>query len=159
MAAALRRVAVVLVIGALVALGVRLWVVEPFAVASDSMAPTVQEGATVLVSRWPTAAADCAPGRLVVFRSPEHGLLTLKRIVAVAGQAVAIRDGVLHVDGVAVAEPYVDPRDVDATFHHLVEVPAGHVFVLGDNRSASIDSRDFGTVPVEDVVGLVLLVP
>lgn len=149
-------VASAVLLAALVLIGVRVWVVEPLAVASDSMEPTVMEGSTVLVWRWPAATDRVGQGQLVVFRSPHDGHSVLKRVVAVAGQTVVIRDGVVHVDEVALDEPYVDPRGVDGTFFREVRVPAGHVFVLGDNRPVSVDSRDFGPVPVEDLVGSVL---
>lgn len=145
-----------LVLGAAV-VAVRTWVVEPVVVASDSMEPTVAEGSTVLVARWSAASVD--PGQLAVIRSPDDGRSVLKRVVAVAGQTVVIRDGVVHVDEVALAEPYVDPRGVDGTFFRQVEVPAGHVYVLGDNRATSVDSRDFGPVPLDDVIGTVLWAP
>jgi signal peptidase I len=153
---ALFRAAAALLLGALVVLGVRLWVVEPVTVASDSMEPTVMQGSTLLVARWQPHAGASDVGRLVVLRSPEGGHSMLKRLVAVAGQTVAIRDGALFVDGAVVDEPWVEPRQVDGTFFRLAEVPAGHVFVLGDNRAASIDSRHFGTVPVQDLLGTVL---
>jgi len=153
---ALARVAAALLLAAAVVVGLRLWVVEPLTVASDSMEPTVTQGSTLLVSRLQGPLDSSDAGRLVVFRSPEDGRSMVKRLVAVAGQTVAIRDGVLHVDGAVVAEPYVDPRLVDGTFFGLMQVPAGHVFVLGDNRAVSIDSRDFGAVPVESIIGSVL---
>jgi len=139
-----------------VVVGVRASLVEPLAVASDSMEPTVMEGTTVLVWRWQPAADGAAAGEIVVLRSPLDGHSVLKRVVAVAGQTVVIRDGVVLVDGAALDEPYVDPRAVDGTFFRRVRVPVGHVFVLGDNRAVSVDSRDFGPVPVEDLTGSVL---
>lgn len=150
------RIIAAVLVGAVVVLGLRTWVLEPLTVTSDSMEPTVMQGSTLLVARWqvPTSSADV--GQLVVFRSPQDGHSMLKRVVAVAGQTLAVRDGVLYVDEVVVPEPYVDPRHVDGTFFGLTRVPAGHVFVLGDNREVSIDSRDFGPVPVEDLIGSVL---
>ncbi|MCU1424375.1 MAG: signal peptidase, partial [Microbacteriaceae bacterium] len=95
-------------------------------------------------------------GDMVVFRSLDDDRLTLKRVAAEAGQTLAIRDGVLYVDGTLVIEPYVDPRRTDGTFYPLVTVPDGHLFLLGDNRASSIDSRDYGFVPIDDVAGTVL---
>jgi len=153
--AALAIVSALLLVAAVV--GVRAWVVEPVVVASDSMEPTVAAGSTVLVSRWSPASVDA--GQLAVVRSPDDGRGVLKRVVAVAGQRVIVRDGVVFVDEVALDEPFVDARAVDGTFFREVLVPAGHVYVLGDNRAVSVDSRDFGPVPIEDVVGTVLWAP
>lgn len=153
-------VAIVSVIaaGALSALALRAWVVDPVIVGSDSMEPTVLSGQVVLVNRLAPAFAESLSGRIVTFRNSDTERTTLKRVAAEAGQTLAIRDGKLYVDGDIVNEPYVDPSETDGTFFHRVTVPAGYVFVLGDNRATSIDSRDFGFVPLESVTGMALWV-
>ena len=77
----------------------------------------------------------------------------IKRIVAVGGQKVGIADAVLEVDGRAVAEPYVDRATIDGVYFGPVMVPVGSVFVMGDNREFSIDSRTFGPIPTEAIDG------
>jgi signal peptidase I len=84
----------------------------------------------------------------------------IKRIVAVEGDRIAIKDGRAVVNGMVGAEPYVDAGDPNGPFANMAElrVPAGHVFVLGDNRGASVDSRDtvaHGPVPVANLIGRV----
>ncbi|MGJ9403767.1 signal peptidase I [Arthrobacter sp. KK5.5] len=138
-------------------LALRLWVFEPLTVASDSMEPAVPVGSTVLTFSLGPSLGGVAVGRLVVFETPDDGGRALKRVVAVGGQSVAIRDGLLVVDGLTVREPGVDASRIDATYFGPVEVPDGHVFLLGDNRAASIDSRDFGSVPVAAVTSTVLV--
>jgi signal peptidase I len=156
--AAPATIAAVILVGAVGALGVRTWAVEPVSVSSDSMAPTVDQGAIVLLSHLPWPEDASLDGRVVAFHSPQDGALVLKRVAAVAGQELAIRDGVLYVDEEVVPEPYVDPDQTDGTFFPRVTVPEGHIFVLGDNRVASVDSRDFGFVPMESITGTVLWV-
>jgi signal peptidase I len=146
----------VAVAGAFGVLTLRLWVVEPVTVSSTSMEPTFERGQTVVLSRLAPAAGEDLVGRVVGLRDPQDGGITLKRVAAAAGQSLAIRDGVLYVDEAAVDEPYLDPRQNDGLFFHRVTVPAGHVFVLGDNRPDSVDSRDFGFVPLEDLTATVL---
>jgi len=151
-----RRFVAAALIGAAVLLGLRLWAVEPFTVVSDSMEPTVQQGSTVLLFKWhPPGEARS----LVVFPNPLDGALTLKRVVAVEGQEIAIRDAVLFIDGVAPEEPFVNYESIDGTYFGPVSVPKGHVFVLGDNRATSIDSRDFGPVPVGGLTTPVIWTP
>ncbi|WP_334683771.1 signal peptidase I [Arthrobacter sp. CAN_A214] len=134
----------------------RLWVIEPLTVASDSMEPAVAENSTVLMLKaFPPAQVK--RGTLIVFTSPEGGTPTLKRVVAVGGQFVAIEDSILLVDGKAVPEPGIDHTRIDGTYFGPVQVPEGQVFVLGDNRAGSIDSRDYGSVPLENLLGILLL--
>ncbi|NKX50631.1 signal peptidase I [Arthrobacter deserti] len=76
-------------------------------------------------------------------------------LLAVGGQQLGIRDAVLYVDGAPVHEPCVDPATIDGTYYPRTHVPDGTVFVMGDNRERSIDSRDYGPVPLEGIEGLV----
>jgi signal peptidase I len=132
-------------------------VVEPVRVASGSMSPTYSTGDELLVRRSGLGADRPGRGDVVVLRALDGGGLLVKRVAAVAGDRVGIRDGRLVVNGDVVAEPYVDHARVDGTYFGPVDVPAGSVFVLGDNRSDSVDSRDFGPVPWARVEGLVVL--
>jgi signal peptidase I len=134
-------------------LGTRELVLTPVSVRGVSMEPTVHDG-TAFVARW-TDPADLHRGQLVVFRDPQ-GTLALKRVVGVAGDHVAIRDAVLEVDDRPVAEPYVDQSRIDGTYFGPVTVPRGTIFVMGDNRAPSIDSRAYGAVSFDRVVGRVL---
>jgi signal peptidase I len=150
-----------LTIGLLVALVVltvtalRVWVAEPFAIPSESMAPTLRGGDSVLVDKLAYRGAAPRRGDLTVFHAPGSGEITLKRVVAVAGDTVGIEDGVLVVNGRRPAEPYADPDAIDSVYFGPVEVAAGTVFVLGDNRGDSADSRRFGAVSTADVIGRV----
>ncbi|MGF9648098.1 signal peptidase I [Pseudarthrobacter oxydans] len=140
----------------LVVLAVRTWLVEPFTVSSDSMEPTIPSGAVVLLYKPAAATGWIRNGVVVAFTSPADGHTVIKRVIAGEGQTVAIRDAELYVDDVAVPEPFIDHSRIDATYFGPVEVPAGSVFVLGDNRGVSIDSRDFGAVPLTAIQGTLL---
>ena len=131
-------------------------VLEPRVVTSASMEPTLHVGSTVLVDKLTPHLSGPRIDDLVVFHSPDDGGDAVKRVVAVAGQTVALRDAVLHVDGVAVDEPQVDLSRIDGTWFGPVTVDAGAVFVLGDSRAGSIDSRIYGSVPLEDIEGRVV---
>ncbi len=133
-----------------------VFAVEPVTVGSDSMSPTVRSGDRVLIDKVSYRFRDPERGEIVAFMAPPSGTLTVKRVVGVAGDRVAIRDGVLWVGGQRRAEPYVDLRTIDSVYFGPAVVPPGTVFVMGDNRAESIDSRDFGPVPLSDVVGRVI---
>ena len=140
---------VVLVAGVATA---RLTVFDPVRVSSPSMAPTVCTGDVVAIDHLgPRRGLEVDD--IVTFPSPTDGTEQIKRIVAVGGQKVAIADAVLEVDGRAVAEPYVDRATIDGVYFGPVMVPVGSVFVMGDNREFSIDSRTFGPIPTEAIDG------
>jgi signal peptidase I len=138
-------------------LGLRSFVAEPVGVPTGSMAPTLRAGDSVLVDKLAYRFGDPRRRDLVVFHNPASGELMLKRIVGVAGDLVGVEDGVLQVNGRAVREPFLDHRLVDSVYFGPVRVPAGAVFVMGDLRSNSVDSRTFGAVPRSRIVGRVAL--
>jgi signal peptidase I len=119
------------------------------------MMPTLRPGDRVVVDKLAYLLGEPRRGDLVVFHQPRDGGLLLKRVVAVGGQLVGIEDGVLHVDGRAVAEPFVNRRLVDSVYFGPVRVPRDAVFVMGDRREDSVDSRSFGAVPRTLLVGRV----
>jgi signal peptidase I len=139
------------VVAVLALIAIRVFVAEPFRIPSESMAPALQPGDQALVTK-----IGGAPGRgdLVAFHAPRTGEIMLKRVVAVGGDTVGLEDGVLVLNGRRPAEPYVaDPDAVDSVYFGPVRVAKGSLFVLGDNRGNSEDSRDFGTVPADRVIG------
>ena len=136
-------VAAVLVVAAVV-VG-RLFFLDVMRVTSGSMEPTVCGGDVVLTGRL-APDVPLAGGDIVVFTNPEDGSDSLKRVVALPGQVVTMEDGQLVVDGVAVDEPYVDLSTIDGVYFGPKTVPPGGVFLMGDNRELSIDSRQYGAV-------------
>jgi signal peptidase I len=121
-------------------------------VGSDSMSPTIAAGDLVVVERGGGAVER---GDVVVVDHPDTGALLVKRAVAIGGDRLAIEDGVLVVDGEPVCEPDIDPARLDGVFFGPVTVARGEVFLLGDDRDSSIDSRAFGAVPADEVTGVV----
>lgn len=144
--------------GALVLLlFVRVVALEPVRVVSTSMAPTLDEGDRVLVEKVSLRFVGPWRGELVVFPDPLTAGLSVKRVVAVAGDEVALEDGRLRVNGDFITEDYVDPATVDAVYFGPEWVPAGTVFVMGDNRRDSIDSRSYGAIRRADLTGRVVV--
>lgn len=133
----------------------RVFFFEPFKTDGDSMLPTLRSGDQVLVDK--RAYRDGLPhrGDLVVFRAPRSGEVTLKRAIGLPGDTVAIEDGVLVVNGRRKTEPYADPEAIDSVYFGPVRVRPGTVFLLGDNRLDSRDSRDFGAVTRGELIGRV----
>lgn len=135
---------------------IRPFVAEVFLIPSGSMSPTLKVGDSVLALKFAYRFTEPQRGDLAVFSDPE-GELTIKRVIGLPGDTVAVWDGVLRVNGEPQREPYVNYRLTDSTFFGPEKVRAGHVFLMGDNRSNSRDSRNFGLVPEEDLLGRVIL--
>jgi signal peptidase I len=149
-----------LVAGAVLVAGVvtaRFTVCDTIRVSSGSMSPTVCTGDIVVRDRL-LPAKRLTVGDIVTFPRPGDGAEQIKRVVALGGQSVAIADAVLLVDERVVPEPYVDPATIDGVYFGPVTVPPGTVFVMGDDREFSVDSRAFGPVPQERVDGRVAAV-
>ncbi|MFL6063948.1 MAG: signal peptidase I [Friedmanniella sp.] len=146
-----RPVAVVAVLLAGVVAG-RLTVCDPVRVSSGSMAPTVCTGDIVIVDHL-APRGNLQVGDIVTFPSPITDAEQIKRVVALGGQSVEIADAVLQVDGRPVAEPYVDTASIDGVYFGPVTVPDGTVFLMGDDREVSVDSRAYGPVPVSRIDG------
>ncbi|MBQ8184834.1 MAG: signal peptidase I [Lachnospiraceae bacterium] len=153
--ARMRIIAQVLVLAAVVCAAF-LWILGIARVEGDSMAPTLQEEELLLFYRLDR---EYLPGDMVLFERDGYEE-TVKRVVATAGDVVDIdaEKGILLINEKPVEESYVYaetlPTSEKVTFP--LEVEEGQVFVLGDNREASGDSRDFGCVQVSDITGRVL---
>jgi signal peptidase I len=125
--------------------------VQLMRVGSGSMAPTIEDGDLVLV----LGGADFRRMDVVALHDPLGSGLLTKRAVALGGDTVGIEDGVLVVNGEQVCEPTIDPARIDGVWFGPVTVPEDAVFLLGDERDGSVDSRVFGALPSADVVGRV----
>ncbi|MDT7548170.1 MAG: signal peptidase [Nocardioidaceae bacterium] len=134
----------------------RAFVAEPLRVSSTSMRPTLMSGDHVLVDKVGPRSHHPQRNDIIAFTIPGTGQLLIKRVAGVAGDVVGIEDGVLVVNRKPVHEPYVNAAEMDSVYFGPVVVPPGRVFVLGDNRANSIDSRRFGPVALSAVTGRVL---
>ena len=130
----------------------RFTVCDPVRISSASMAPTVCTGDVVVIDHL-APRRGVAINDVVTFAHPTEGTEQIKRVVAAGGQSVAIADGLVLVDGKVVVEPYVDAASIDGVYFGPVTVPDGTVFVMGDAREFSVDSRSFGAIPVGAVEG------
>ena len=148
---------VVVVIAA--AWGLRTFVLEPFESPSASMEHTIDTGDRVFAEKLTYLSHSPQPGDIVVFDDPQIPSRTLiKRVVATEGQTVDLRDGAVYVDDVKLDEPYTEGAESlplipagNVSLQYPYTVPAGTVWVMGDNRENSADSRYFGAVPVSNV--------
>jgi signal peptidase I len=145
----------VVVIGGAIIITVllRTFAFQTFYIPSESMVPTLQVDDRIVVNKL---SDDYHLGDIVVFRRPDswnatHDVL-IKRIMGLGGQTIEIRDNTVYLDGLAIEEPYL-PDGVMMPDYPPFVIPDDDIFVMGDNRMFSSDSRENGPVPVDNVVG------
>jgi signal peptidase I len=137
------------------ATGIRTFVVQPYVIPTGSMIPTIGIGERVLANKFIYRFDTPKQGDIVVFDDPTKTVPTLiKRVIAVGGQTLDIKDGAVWVDGKKLDEPYTygkpsEPGDVILP----IQIPEGQVWLMGDNRTNSHDSRWFGPQPVSIIHG------
>jgi signal peptidase I len=150
-----------LAVAVVIALLIRQYVFETYEVKGYSMEPTLLNHERLLVNKFIYRFTRPQVGQIIVFQPPlpVHEDF-VKRIVAVGGETVYMRDGRVYVDGHLQPEPYLPPawRDHFTMLSGPVVVPKGDVWVLGDHRAASEDSRYFGPVPISSIRGEAILV-
>lgn len=141
----------------------RTFVLQTYGVPSGSMEQTIMTGDMVFAEKVSYLFRDPEPGDIVTFSDPEiPGRTLIKRCVATEGETITINDsGLLVVDGVVLNESYTSGRPTypltsDITYPYTV--PEGMIWVMGDNRTSSQDSRYFGAVPVSSVIARGVLV-
>lgn len=152
---------IVLAIAVVAVLIVRMYVVEPYIIPSESMDPTIEVGDMVLGEKISLKSEPPKRGDIVFFKNPDpdsgHGVL-VKRVVAVGGQTVDLRYGKVYIDGVeekgghahGMSMP-LEERYLETDVSFPYTVPEGCIWVMGDNRENSLDSRSFGAIPVGTV--------
>lgn len=173
------EIPLLLCFAAVIAIVVKTFVAQAFFIPSASMEPQLTAGDRVVVSRIAYQLHDPRRGDIVVFDDPLEveepdrsfvlvragrealeaiGIVgpdrteLIKRVIGLPGETVSARDGTVYVGSRPLREPYLPPDVIQSDFPPTL-VPEDHVFVLGDNRSNSKDSRVFQAVPVDSIVG------
>ena len=135
---------------------VKSFVFSFITVQGPSMLDTLSEGQIVMVDKTFFRMHNAKPGLIVICRFPDSEENYVKRIVALPGDEVEIKDGITYVNGVPRDEDYVHYRDYEDFGPYIVE--EGCVFVMGDNRANSHDSRAEGAISEDRIVGRVFAV-
>lgn len=162
------------------ALAIQALLIKPFRIPTGSMLPTLEEEQRVLVDRVSFRFSEPETGDIVVFHPPlgsergrqcgaQHPLDQacpeptpeaadtnyIKRVVGVPGDDLSVVDGQVFINGEPLDEPYVRPNQTCGICNlpKEITIPPGHFFMMGDNRGASADSREWGPVPEDWIVG------
>jgi signal peptidase I len=161
------------------ALGIQAFLVKPFRIPSESMVPTLEVGQRVLVDRVSFRFGNPDRGDIVVFKPPagaesnscgvQHSSEKpcpeptegrsdtnfIKRVVAVPGDRLKVIDGAVYIDGKRQEEKFarLDPECGICNLPREITIPEDHYFMMGDNRGASADSREWGPIPKKWMIG------
>lgn len=160
----------------IIAVVIKTFLVQPFWIPSESMLPTIEVNDRVMVNKLAYNWGQPQRGDVVVFRDPREeeveesipeavvrsvleavGIRTrgrddlIKRVIGLPGETVEVRDNHIVINGTPIEEPYLP--EVFMPDEPPISLGEGEVFVMGDNRNASFDSRRFGPIPLDDLVG------
>ncbi len=171
-----KELPILIVVALVVAIVIKTFFFQAFYIPSGSMIPTLEVNDRVLVNKLSYRFGAVERGDILVFDSPEAhevnrsflerairsigeatGLTSpdtvlIKRVIGLPGETVEVKENQVYVNGNPIAEPYL-PDGVTMRDEPEVTIPADSVFMMGDNRNASNDSRRFGAIPREDIVG------
>jgi signal peptidase I len=165
----------VTIVGAiLIVLAIKQWVVNPYRIPSSSMEPTLhcarpanlceaRISDRVLACRFCYHLFDPRRGDIVVFNTPPRaaqdcgsGGVFVKRLIGLPGDTWEERNGFVYINGKLLEEPYIQNERRDHDTHGPQKIPDGHYFMMGDNRDQSCDSRRWGTVSHDELIGKVI---
>ena len=148
----------IIVLSALTYFVISRLIITSVIIQGRSMTPTLQDGQRYLLKIWSYHFRHPDRGEIVVFRDPGHKDFAVKRVIAVPGDSVWFKNGQVYVNGAPVLEPYLQPgtrtfvTDPKKTW---VLLGKNRYFLLGDNRNNSEDSRFYGTVPRDQIIGAI----
>ncbi|ABZ84745.1 signal peptidase i [Heliomicrobium modesticaldum Ice1] len=150
---AVREIAEAVLVAVALAFLIRYFLFQPFYIPSGSMEPTLKPLDRIIVSKVNYWFSEPALGQIIVFRYPvDPSRDFVKRVIAVGGETVKIRNNQVYVNDRPIPEPYLPPN-LRMSDYGPVTVPEGKFFVMGDNRNHSDDSRIWGFVPRDNVIG------
>lgn len=155
----------IVVIALVIIIPVRYYVIQPFIVSGSSMEPTFENGQYLIVNELDYHIGAPQRGQVIVFKYPKNtSEYFIKRVIGLPGDTVLIQNGKVTITnaanpkGFVLDETYLPAGTfTEATTTQPVSLAAGEYYVLGDNRPASSDSRFWGVVPSDDIVGKVAL--
>lgn len=166
-----------IIIALILAMVIRTFVVQAFKIPSGSMIPTFEVGDRIFVNKFIygakipftkfslPAVRDPRRGDIIVFKSPETPKKDfVKRLIAIGGETVEIKEGAIHINGA----PIDSPASIRSRYYYnigeygadnkAIQVPEDFYYVLGDNSANSRDSRYWGYVPKDNVIGKAILI-
>ncbi len=142
----------VIILAFVTAFVVRTYIIQPYRIEMTSMVSTLHPNDLVLVDKISYKIHPPRRGDIVIIIPPTNKKERyIKRIIGLPGETIEIKNNEVYINGKPLREPYMHspmPQDMPPT-----KIPEGYVWVMGDNRSVSLDSRYFGPVPIKNIIG------
>ncbi len=145
------------------ALFIRFFIAAPYVVSGQSMEPNFKDWEYLIVDRVSYDFGGPERGDVVIFNQPGTKRALIKRVIGLPGETIVLSDNTVtvqnaeHPEGFVISEPYLEQTNMGGITEMKITLEPDRYFVLGDNRRVSSDSRIWGTLPREDIVGQVLL--
>jgi len=139
----------------ILALAIRLFVVQPFIVEGQSMLPTFENNDYLITEKVSYTLRAPQRGEIIIFHPPDNASVNyIKRIVGLPGDQIEVKDGNVYINSQKISESYLtSDKQTQATTQNLnVKLKENEYFVLGDNRNHSRDSREIGPIPKQNIV-------
>lgn len=159
----LREIFEIILIAILVVIGVRQFLVQPFLVSGSSMEPNFQNGDYILINELSFKFRQPERGEVIVFKYPgDEKTYFIKRIIGLPGEKVVVKDGTVtiynsqYLNGLKINESYL-PANLKTIGDREIQLASDQYFVMGDNRNASFDSRQWGPLKSSEIIGTVWL--
>lgn len=151
--------AIVILAAVISATLIRIFILEPFIVPTPSMEPNLRVGDKVIINKMAYKFGTVERGDIVAFHSPLEQKDLVKRVIAVEGDEITLTsEGEIFISGEKISESYLPANQNIFYINQTVVVGEGEVFVMGDNRNNSFDSRFFGTIAEDDIFGKFVLI-
>ncbi len=154
----LKEIIKITIIALLIVVPIRFFVFQPFFVRGHSMEPNFYHGDYLIIEKISFRFREIKRGEVVVFRlSDKSASAFIKRVIGLPGEIIEIRDGIIYIQGQALKESAYLIKNIKTIGNLEYVLRDDEFFVLGDNRNASFDSRKWGALPREDIIGRVHL--
>lgn len=151
--------AIIILAAVISAISIRIFIFEPFIVPTPSMEPKLEIGDKVIINKLAYKLGPIKRGDIAAFHSPIEEKDLVKRVIAIGGDEITLTsEGEIFINEEKITEDYL-PEDQNIFYiNQTVVINEGEVFVMGDNRNNSFDSRFFGTIPENDVFGKFVII-
>ncbi|HWI54694.1 MAG TPA: signal peptidase I [Desulfobacteria bacterium] len=154
----IREVAESVIVAVLLALIIRFFLFQPFFIPSGSMEPTLKKGDRIVVSKITYRLSEPKRGDIIVFKYPVNPKRDfIKRLIGLPGETLEVKNSQVYIDGKVLEQSFL-PKGLTYNNFGPVKIPEKQYFMMGDNRNNSEDSRFWGTLPEENIIGRAMFV-